>query len=157
MESTRAEVAVVMFGANDGQGIVEADGTVHQSVSDPGWAEEYRRRVDAVMDQLYAPDRLVLWVLQPPMRDGGFDARIQIINDVYRTAAADRPWVELVESAEVVGTPDGGYDPAQRQGDGIHLSREGADTLAAHLLSLIAAEMSADAPTTTTTSEPPDG
>ena len=156
MSSTEAEVAVVMFGANDGQGIVEADGTVRQSVSDPGWAEEYRRRVDAVMDQLYASDRLVLWVLQPPMRDGEFDARVRIINDVYRDAAEDRPWVELVETAPVVGADDGSYDPAQRQGDGIHLSREGADTLAQALLDAIEAELPSSTPSTTTTTAPAD-
>ena len=150
MASTEAEVAVVMFGANDGQGIIEADGTVHQSVSEPGWQAEYRLRVDAVMDQLYAPDRLVLWVLQPPMRDGEFDARIQIIDDVYRAAAEDRLWVVVVETGPIVGTADGAYDPAQRQGDGIHLSREGADRLAQHLLDLIAAELPEPASTTTT-------
>ena len=53
-------------------------------------------------------------------------------------------------------TPDGAYDPAQRQGDGIHLSREGADRLAQHLLDLIAAELPEPATTTTTTTTTPD-
>jgi hypothetical protein len=141
MEATDAEVVIVMFGANDGQGLVAADGTVHQRVSEPGWQQEYGRRVAAVMDQLQAPGRLVLWVAQPPMRDGDFDARIRIINELYRDAAATRPWVDLVETAPVVGTAAGGYDSARRQGDGIHLSREGADLLAGDLLARITAEL----------------
>ena len=35
VERVDPEVVVVMFGGNDGQGIVEPDGTVHQRVSDP--------------------------------------------------------------------------------------------------------------------------
>ena len=82
MADTDAEVAVVMFGANDGQGLIAADGTTYQRVSEPGWQAEYGRAA-AVMDQLQAPGRLVLWVTQPPMRDGDFDARMDIVNAIY--------------------------------------------------------------------------
>jgi hypothetical protein len=151
MAATDAEVAIVMFGANDGQGLIAADGTVHQRVSEPGWQREYASRVGAVMDQLQAPDRLVLWVSQPPMRDGDFDARIRIINGIYRDAASTRPWVDLVETAPLFGDGQGHYadrlpGPAGelrdlRQDDGIHLSREGADLLAADLVARIADEL----------------
>jgi hypothetical protein len=84
MDDTDPEVVVIMFGANDGQGIVTADGTAIQRVSDPAWDDEYALRVGAVMDLLRdGEDRLVFWVLQPPMRDTDFDARIDIINAVY--------------------------------------------------------------------------
>lgn len=147
------ELVVVMFGGNDGQGIVEPDGTVHQRVSDPGWAPEYARRVAALMDQLRGDgDTLVYWVLQPPMRDVDFDARIDIINDVYEREAEDRPWVQVVDTAPLFGTADGSYADALpgvggavadlRQGDGIHLSRDGADLLADHVIDLIAGELS---------------
>jgi hypothetical protein len=151
MDATDAEVAVVMFGANDGQGLIAADGTVHQRVSEPGWQREYAARVGAVMDQLQSPGRLVLWVAQPPMRDGDFDARIRIINEIYRDAAATRPWVDLVETAPLFGDAGGGYADRLpgpggelrdlRQGDGIHLSREGADLLAGDLLRRITSEL----------------
>lgn len=146
------EVVVVMFGGNDGQGIVEPDGTVHQRVSDPGWAPEYARRVGAVMDQLRGDgETLVYWVLQPPMRDGDFDARIDIINGVYVAEAASRPWVEIVDTTPLFGDADGNYADQLpgagggledlRQGDGIHLARAGADKLARHLLALLAEEI----------------
>ena len=156
LEATDAEVVVVMFGANDGQGIVEPDGTVHQRVTDPGWQAEYARRVGAVMDQLHAADRLVLWVLQPPMRDGEFDARIEIINDVFVPQPRTGPGSRSSRPPRCSATPTAPTTPAQRQGDGIHLSREGADLLAQHLLDLIAAELPDPASTTTTTTTPDD-
>lgn len=154
LAATDPEVVVVMFGANDGQGILTADGTAIQRVSDPGWDDEYARRVATVMDLLRAEgdDRLVLWVLQPPMRDGDLDARIDVINDVYRREAADRPWIEVVETDPLLGDAQGRYadhlpgpggaTADLRQGDGIHLSRAGADLLADHLLGLLEDELS---------------
>ena len=144
MDSLEPEIALIMFGGNDAQGIVEPDGTVQPSVDTPGWRAEYGRRVELVMDSLYAKDRLVLWLLQPPMRDGGFNRRIQVINEVVREAARGRSWVTIVDTAGVLGGADGGYadrlpgyDEDVRQDDGIHLSRAGADLLAKHLLRLI--------------------
>jgi hypothetical protein len=151
MARTDSEIVILMLGANDGQGLVAADGTTYQRLSDAGWQAEYAARVGALMDQLAGGDRLVLWVMQPPMRDGDFDARMQIVNDLYRQEAADRPWIELVETAPLLGSAGGGFadqlpgpDGGRRdlrQDDGIHLAREGADALADHLLGLVAQEL----------------
>jgi hypothetical protein len=150
MTDTDAEVAVVMFGANDGQGLIAPDGTTYQRVSEPGWQREYADRVAALMDQLRADGRLVLWVTQPPMRDGDFDARMDIVNEIYRAAASTRPWVDLVETALLFGDSGGAFADRLpgpdgelrdlRQDDGIHLSREGADLLAAELIGRIVDE-----------------
>ncbi len=147
------EVMVLMFGGNDAQGIVGPDGEVFGEVDAPGWRAEYGRRAGAVMDRLQADDRVIFWVGQPPMRDGDFDLRIRIINDVVAAQAEDRPWVTFVDTAAVLGGPDGEYvdrfpsgDEDLRQDDGIHLSRAGADLLARHLLDLIERELAAAAP-----------
>ena len=78
----------------------------------------------------------------------GFDARMEILNDIYREAAESRPWIELVDTGPLFGDADGGYadrlpgadgEPRATSGrsDGIHLSRFGADRLADHLLGLM--------------------
>ena len=141
------EVVVVAFGINDGQGIVLQDGTPVPEVADPRWPEEYRRRVAAVMDQLRADDRLVLWVLPPPMRDADYAARMAVIREAVTAEAADRPWVLTVDPAVSVADPAGAYADALpdatgaavevRQGDGIHLSQAGADRLAAQVLEAV--------------------
>jgi hypothetical protein len=144
VEAGDPEVIVVVLGVNDGQGIVRDDGTPVPEVSDPAWAEEYRRRVGALMDQLRAGDRWVVWVAQPPMREPGYAARLAIVNRVHAAEAAQRPWVSLIDTAAVLGGEDGGYTPTRpdvtgapvevRRGDGIHLTPAGADLLAAHVL-----------------------
>ena len=143
------EAVVIMFGANDAQGLVAADGTTFEQVEEPGWQAEYSRRVAAIMDQLQG--RLVFWVMQPPIRDASFDARMRILNDIYRKQAAGRPWIEVVETDPLFGDAKGGYVELRerqsggledlRQDDGIHLSREGADLLARHTLELLGREV----------------
>jgi hypothetical protein len=140
---TEPEVAVVIFGANDSQGMV-IDGDAYQP-STPEWQEEYRRRVGFVMDQLRGEGRLVVWVGQPHMRDDGFDERMGVLNDIYAEEAEGRPWVRFLDSRPVL-SPDGeGYQVESggttlRQTDGIHLSRAGADALAAAVLDLVGEE-----------------
>ena len=144
VEAGDPEVVVVVLGVNDGQGIVRDDGTPVPEVSDPRWAEEYRRRVGALMDQLRADDRWVVWVAQPPMREPGYAARLATVNRVHAAEAAQRPWVTLIDTAAVLGGEDGGYTPSRpdatgapvevRRGDGIHLTPAGADLLAVHVL-----------------------
>jgi uncharacterized protein len=144
----RSEVVVAVFGANDAQGIVLPDGTPIQQMSDPRWASEYRRRVAAVMEQLRGDDRLVVWVTLPPMRDPDFEARVDLINRIYEDEAATRPWVTVVEAADVLGDegeftdllPDGsGGLEDVRLADGVHLTRAGGDRLAAEVLDVVEA------------------
>jgi hypothetical protein len=145
------EVVVTFLGTNDGQGIVLPDGTPVQDVSDPRWLPEYRRRVGALMDQLRAGDRLVVWLGQPPMRDAGFGSRMALVNQAAMTEAATRPWVVFVDTAPLFGDanrafaellPDSSGNPTDmRQGDGIHLTGAGGDRLAAHVLDVIRAHV----------------
>jgi hypothetical protein len=145
------EVVVTLWGANDGQGIVLPDGTAVQSVSDPRWMTEYRRRVGAVMDQMRADDRLVVWVGLPPMRDAAFGGRMALVNEAAAAEAASRPWVVLVDTAPLLGGDDGAFadllpdasgNPTDmRQNDGIHLTRAGGDRLAAHVMDVVRAHV----------------
>jgi hypothetical protein len=161
MASTDAEVVIIMFGANDGQGLITADGTVHQQLSDPGWQQEYAVRVASVMEQLRADGRLVFWIAQPPMRDGEFDARMDIVNEIYRGAARGRPWIEMVETEQFFGDVNGQFVdqlPSSgggledlRQDDGIHFARDGADNLAGVILSLVNDEIAQSAAGTAAT------
>jgi hypothetical protein len=134
------EVMVVMFGANDSQGM-ELDGGPVQP-DEQAWQDEYRRRVGVVMDQLRGTGRLVIWVGQPHMRDEGFDARMGVLDEIYASEAESRPWVRFLDSRPVLSPDGGGYqatagDVSLRQGDGIHLDRGGADLLAEAIFALI--------------------
>ena len=145
------EVLVVVFGVNDGQGIVLADGTPIPEVTDPRWSTEYRRRVAEVMDDLRADDRLVLWVLLPPMSDADYGARMAVVTEAVAAEAASRPWIVTVDAgaslADASGAfadtlPDAGGNPVDvRLDDGIHLTEGGAERLAGQVMELLGTQV----------------
>lgn len=146
MSGGPSDAVVVMFGANDAQGIVTSQGPTDFG-TDP-WIAEYRARVAPVMDFLAADGRRVYWVGQPVMRSERFSGRMAALNDVYRSEAERRTDVTYVDSWAVFG-PDGGYaaylddgsgPTLVRQSDGIHLTRAGGDRLAAVVLAAIRAD-----------------
>ena len=157
------DVIVVMFGANDAQGIIEPDGTVHQQFGTPEWLAEYRRRVAGAMDVLKSDSRLVVWVGQPIMRDRGLSDRMAALNEVYRQEAAKRPWVRYFDTWELFTDANGGYNAyikdddgelkLMRNPDGVHFVREGGEKAARHILDLVfevaKVEGAAPAPTPT--------
>lgn len=146
--SRHPEVMVVMFGANDAQGMELADG-VHQ-VGDPEWNAEYTRRVDLVMSYLTQQGVRVYWVGQPIMRSGEFDQKMQLLDGIYAEQAAAHDGVVYFDSRPLFEDTAGRYTdylPDQngqlqlaRQRDGIHLSSFGGDRLAAPVLERILAD-----------------
>ncbi|HMO97427.1 MAG TPA: DUF459 domain-containing protein, partial [Tepidiformaceae bacterium] len=140
------EVYVVMFGANDSQGIQTPSGDIFQPGSD-GWITEYRRRVAGAMDLLRTGDTVVYWVGQPIMRDSGFSARMAALNQIYIEEAASRPWINYIDMWEPFTTPGGGYDAyiadddgvtkLMRHPDGVHFVREGGEKAARIIINAI--------------------
>lgn len=127
------DVAVILFGTNDAQGI-SLDGVVHDFGTD-GWKAAYARRVDDLVALLRGQDVAVYWVGLPAMKRASFDTKMMLINEVVsgRMAALGVPWLEtesLTENAE------GEYDAylpetgtgrrrLMRANDGIHMSTAG--------------------------------
>ncbi len=143
-----AEVVVLMLGSNDDQTIQSPDGENHPFGTD-GWQQEYRRRIGAVMDQIIARDRYVVYVGVPIMENSGRNPRYQTINSLISAEAKarkGRAW--YVDSYTLFQDADGGYaqylsnDDGQlvemRTGDGIHFQRAGADRLAKRTLEAMA-------------------
>jgi len=127
------DVAVILFGTNDAQGI-SLDGEIHDFGTD-GWKAAYARRVDDLVAMLRARDVAVYWVGLPTMKRAGFDAKMSLINDLVsaRMTALGVPWLEtesLTRNAEgefdaylpETGT---GRRRLMRANDGIHMSMAG--------------------------------
>jgi len=144
------EVVVVMFGANDAQGIIETDGTVHQQAGSPGWQEEYRRRVAGVMDIMKAENRMVAWVGQPIMRSDELTAQMEMTNAIFKDEASKRPWVKYIDLWPLFVNAEGNYDAyvvdddgetkLMRNPDGVHLVREGGEKAARFILAEVLKE-----------------
>ena len=132
LDETPVDVAVVLFGTNDAQGI-SIDGQVHAFGTD-GWKAAYARRVDNLVALLRERGVAVYWVGLPRMKRPSFDDRMTIINDVVeaRMKALGVPYLETVP---LTANADGEYEAylsaadgrrqLMRAGDGIHMSMAG--------------------------------
>lgn len=149
------EVVVLMLGSNDDQTIQSPDGVNHSFGTD-GWQLEYRRRIGAVMDQIIAGGRYVVYVGAPIMENSGRNPRYQLINSLITAEAnarTGRAW--YVDSYSLFQNADGGYSQylpgddgrlvEMRTGDGIHFQRAGADRLARSALTVIGLPFAIDA------------
>jgi hypothetical protein len=146
-EAFRPGAAVVMFGANDRQGLQTSSGKVYW-FGQPGWTAEYRRRVrEAIAILEDGGTRRTYWVGQPVMPDPKFNRQIQVINAIFRSEAARHPGVEYVDAWSLFTNASGGY--AQylpdasgqmqqvREQDGEHFTYAGGMRLATAVMALI--------------------
>lgn len=139
------DVAVILFGTNDAQGI-SLDGEIHDFGTE-GWKAAYAKRVDDLVAMLRSHDIAVYWVGLPKMKRAGFDAKMSLINEVVsaRMAALGVPYIETVSVTENAGGEYDAYLPEtgtgrrrlMRANDGIHMSMAGylriAEPVAARL------------------------
>lgn len=138
------EVVLFMVGANDGQSILEGDGTVVAQFGTPEWTEEYRRRVAGIMDLNKGGARRLIWVGEPNVGTGNVQQAVQIGNQLAEEEAAKRPWVTYFDLAGLVAGPDGGFseyitlsDGSTARcfaGDGVHLSVKCLDRVMENLV-----------------------
>jgi hypothetical protein len=142
---TRSEAVVFLVGGNDAQDVKWEDRVL--DVDSRAWLDLYRLRVAEAMEIATAGGRRVYWVGQPIMKDDIYGERMARLNDVYEKEAAGHDGVTYVDSWALFADEDGGYaayltgDDGQRvrvrQSDGIHLTRAGADLLAARVLEVV--------------------
>jgi hypothetical protein len=154
LDETPVDVAVVVFGTNDAQGIDDG-GTIHPFGSD-GWKAVYARRVDALVALFRSRGAVVYWVGMPRMKRDSFDGRMAIINEVVaaRMTALGVPYVDTVgltsdaEGRYMPYADEGGRQRLMRANDGIHMSMTGYVRLAEPVEARIRADagLTAEAP-----------
>jgi hypothetical protein len=131
------DVAVILFGTNDAQGI-SMDGQIHDFGTE-GWKVAYAKRVDDLVALLRGHDIAVYWVGLPKMKRDSFDAKMSLINDIVsaRMAALQVPYIE---TEGLTRNSDGDYDAylpetgtgrrrLMRANDGIHMSTAGYERI----------------------------
>lgn len=148
------EVTVFMVGANDGQSILDGDGTVVAQFGTPEWETAYRTRVAGIMDLNHGGARRVVWVGEPNVGTGNVQQAIELGNRIAEEEAATRPWVTYFDLAAIVAGPDGGFaeyltlpDGSSVRcyaGDGVHLSVQCLDLVIDELLPTITGLYAAD-------------
>lgn len=148
------EVVLFMVGANDGQSILDGDGTIVAQFDRPNWEEEYRRRIAGIMDLTAGGARRMIWVGEPNVGTGNVQRAIEIGNRVAEEEAASRPWVTYFDVAALVAGEDGAYsefitlpDGSTARcyaGDGVHLSMRCLDRVMQELVPAISGLYSAE-------------
>lgn len=154
LASGRPDVAILMFGANDGTAMVREQPYQFLPLEegdwaspDGDWAEEYGLRVGRLMDRLLAVGAEVIWVGIPPVRDPVREAHCEVLNAIFRERAAGRPGVSFLDTrgmfsdgagayTSTLSTEDGQRVPV-RSPDGVHLNEAGAALLADRILELL--------------------
>lgn len=128
---TQVDVAVVVFGTNDAQGI--DDGAAVHAFGTEGWKAAYGKRIDDLVGLFRSRGIVVYWVGMPRMKRDGFDQRMSLINEVVeaRMKALGVPYLETVS---LTSDGEGDYMPyaevggrrrLMRANDGIHMSMDG--------------------------------
>lgn len=156
VDEFQPDAAVVMFGGNDVQGLRMPDKswiTWHE----PGWSEEYARRVNEFADIVAPGGKPLFWIGMPVMRPEKFHLRVQRVNTIYRAEMAIRPGARFIDIWRVLAGEDGAYadrldadgEPGGktvrvRAGDGIHLSVAGAHRVVAHAQDVIHTNLSGE-------------
>jgi hypothetical protein len=147
MDEQDPEVVVLYFGGNDAQSI-QIDG-VWVDFDTPEWEAEYRSRVRGVMKQLTDQGRDVYWLGLPIVRSDTFRPRVQVLNEIYASEAADFEYVTYFDAWPIFVGDDGGYSEYlpnaagdlvdMRLDDGVHYTTNGAILLADAFFPVIAA------------------
>ena len=132
LDEQPVDVAVLLFGTNDAQGI-SLDGAIHPFGSD-GWKAAYAKRVTDLVALLRSRDVAVYWVGLPRMKRESFDDKMSVINAVVeeRMRALGVTYLEttrITEDGEGVYAPylpdASGRKVLMRANDGIHMSMAG--------------------------------
>jgi hypothetical protein len=139
------DVMILLFGGNDIQPLdLPAGGSV--SYGQPGWLDEYRRRVGQIMDTLAVRGRHVIWAGTPPMEDSSYNEKMAALNEIYQTEAAKHaPWVTYFDAWTMFSPPgepgkfvrelpDANGVPQKVRFDDIHYDIHGSELLAVALL-----------------------
>lgn len=137
------DCSIAWFGTNDRQPMQAETGII--KLTDPRWEAEYARRVGLAMDKLLQREGTrVIWLELPDMREAPMQADIELINRIVKEQADQRERVVYFPARQMLGRQPGKFTmhvpgptgmPIQvRDADGVHLSRPGADRMAAELI-----------------------
>lgn len=132
LEAEKPALVVIQLGSNDRQ-VMRVDGSTQDVRSEP-WTEEYKQRIDELLDAVSSASVSVVWVGTPPFRFKSMSADMLAFNGLYQTAVEARRgyfvdiWDGFVdeEGRFIQSGPDiKGQTVRLRNSDGINFTRAG--------------------------------
>lgn len=146
MKARNPDVVVFMVGSNDDQSLAAPDGHTYRPYTQ-GWKVEYSRRAAAVMDQVIATKRVIVWIGVPIVRDANRSHGYQLMNSLVKFQADARPDAYFLDPYKLFSDAQGNFQQylpndqnqlvKMRANDGIHFERAGGDRLAEATLRML--------------------
>ncbi len=143
----KADIAVVMFGANDRLDMRDEHGATVHFRSDE-WREAYAARADRILTLLATAGLRVIWCGNPIARSSTYSADMSYINDIYAEEAA-RFGAQFVPLWTAIADEEGRYaaygkdrdgtTQRLRTDDGIHFTAAGYELIAEKIVGLFSA------------------
>ena len=141
----KADVAVVMFGANDRLDMRDTDGTFLRFRTEE-WRDVYARRADSILSSLVDAGLKFIWCGNPIARSETYSSDMGYINQILATEA-ERFGGQFVPLWQVITDDRGGYTGyakdrdgvtrRMRADDGIHFTAAGYEVIADRIIELL--------------------
>jgi hypothetical protein len=143
------DVAVIVTGANDTQGLFDDDHKHAYALMTPGWKAIYGARLERFVTLIRGQGAMVYWLGLPKMRQPGYDQDVAALDDFY-AAEMNRLDVPYLSTRELTADGSGAFnlylrgpgDQAprlMRTNDGVHMTAAGYERLAGPLIERIRA------------------
>jgi hypothetical protein len=139
LDANHPDVLIVMFGANDGQNIIDLDTKVKYGLSSPQWDIVYTKRVKMYLDYFSPYVREFYWVGHTIPRTENFYGKFLRMNTIFQTECAKYPnchyvdsWNRFAVNGKYSATlaDDNGLVKTVKGSDGVHVNTHGGNILA---------------------------
>lgn len=160
----RPEAVIFMAGGNDDQPM-RADGE-RLATNSEEWLDEYRARVQTMMDITAYGDARLYWIGLPPMKDERREAIAVNVNAILADEAANREWVTFVDIVPLLLNEDGVYDQyiigpdgeqrKARERDGVHVTSQASEWISRIVWDLVQLDWAFDEETPKTAPSIPE-
>jgi hypothetical protein len=145
IDKEKADVAVVMFGANDRLDMRDDDGKYVHFRTDE-WRADYAKRVDRILTALTGAHLKIVWCGNPIARSPQYSADMSYINDIFTGEVAHFGgeylplWTVIADNQgqfTAYGPDRSGQTERLRNDDGIHFTAAGYELIAERVISVL--------------------
>jgi hypothetical protein len=142
--TSKADVAVVMFGANDRLDMRDDGAYVHFRTDT--WRDTYAKRADKILAALTGAGIKVIWCGNPIARSPTYSDDMKYINDIYAEEVAKYggqflPLWTVIANGQgeftAYGPNRNGNTERMRNDDGIHFTAAGYEIIAERVISML--------------------
>jgi uncharacterized protein len=145
VDKDKADIAIVMFGANDRLDLRDEEGKYIHFRTDE-WRDEYAKRVDKILTALAGGGLKIIWCGNPIARSPVYSADMSYINDIMSSEVAHYGgaflplWTVVADNQgqfTAYGPDRSGVTERLRNDDGIHFTAAGYELIAERVISAL--------------------